>query len=199
VNISTDIGTWIMAFIMLSLFSFLWKENACSHIAESIYVGAGAGFTIAQAYNTIKDMAVYPLTQGQFSLIIPILLGLILYSRFSNKFSHLSRYAMAVPIGLGAGIALRALPSAQVLSQIKATTLPLTSINNILIVAGVVTTMSFFLFTVSQNKVQKVSSEIGKYYMFITFGLTFATAVFQHVGIYLGALQLLLGNWLGLI
>ena len=198
-NISTDIGTWIMAFIMLSLFSFLWKENACSHIAESIYVGSTAGFMIAQAYKNIKEMAVFPLASGKISMIVPILLGILLYARFTRKWSFLSRYATAVPIGLGAGIALRALPSAQVLSQIRATTLPLNSINNILIVVGVITTMSFFLFTVTQNKALQASAVVGRYYMMVTFGLTFATAVFQHVGIYFGALQLLLGNWLGLM
>ena len=154
---------------------------------------------IAQAYKNIRDMAVYPLSQGKISIIVPIILGLLLYTRFSRKYAFLSKYATALPIGLGAGIALRALPSAQVLSQVRATLIPLNSINNILIVIGVFTTMSYFLFTTSQNKFIQKSSVIGKYYMMITFSLTFATAVFQHVGIYFGSLQLLLGNWLGLI
>ncbi len=111
----------------------------------------------------------------------------------------MSRYASALPLGLGAGIALRAIPSAQILSQIRATLVPLNSIDNFLILVGVVTTISYFLYTTEQNKSVRGLGTIGMYFMMITFGLTFATAVFQHVAIYFGTLQLLLGDWLGLI
>ncbi len=201
-NISTDFGTWIMAFVMLSLFSFLWKENPCSRIAESLYVGAGSGYMLAMAYKNVQDMAFYRLSEGKLSMIVPIILGLCLFAGLTKKYSFLTRYGTALPLGMGAGLALRALPSAQILSQIRATLNPLNSINNIVILVGVVTTISYFLFTLfvdSDNKIVRTSSDIGRYYMMITFGLTFATAVFQHVAIYFGSLQLLLGDWLGLM
>lgn len=198
-NLSTDIWTWVMAFIMLSLFSFLWKENPFSKIGESIYVGAASGFMLAQGFNQLKNMAIYPITEGRISLVVPIFLGLLFFTRFSTKYSFLSRYASALPLGLGAGIALRAIPSAQILSQIRATLVPLNSIDNFLILVGVVTTISYFLYTTEQNKSVRGLGTIGMYFMMITFGLTFATAVFQHVAIYFGTLQLLLGDWLGLI
>lgn len=199
-NISTDPWVWLMAFIMLSLFSFLWKENPMFRIAENIYVGASAGFMIVQGFKNVMNMAVYPLTkQGKLIVLVPLILGILLYTRFNKRFAYLSRYAMAIPIGMGAGVALRALPSAQILSQLRATIVPLTSVNNILLVLGVVSTLAFFLFTTPQNNLTRTTSEIGKYYMLITFGLTFATTVFQHTGIYFGALNLLLGTWLGLL
>jgi hypothetical protein len=198
-GVSNDPGTWVMAFIMLSLFSFLWKESPFSKIAEAIYAGAAAGYMLALSYKNVKDMAIHPLTQGKSTLIVPIVLGLLLYCSLSKKYSHLSRYGTAIPIGIGTGLALRALLSAQILSQIQATVLPVNSLSNIFIIVGVVTTLSYFLFTTSQNKVVRISAEIGKNYMMVAFGLTFATAVFTHIAIYFGALQLLLGDWLGLM
>jgi hypothetical protein len=199
-NVSTDIAVWIMAFIMLSLFSFLYKENPAFSIAENIYVGAGAGHMIAMGYRNIMGMAVHPLReQGQWSMIIPLLLGLMLYTRFTRRYAFLSRYGLALPIGMGAGLALRALPAAQVLSQVRATLVDLTNVDNLVLMVGVVCTLIFFLFTTAQNNFARQASKLGKYFMLVTFGLTFATAVFQHIGIYFGSLQLLLGTWLGII
>ncbi len=201
-NISRDIGTWVAAFMMLSLFSFLWKENPCSKIAQSIYVGAGAGFFLAQSYKNINDMVVYRFREGQISVLIPTLLGILLFAQLSEKYAYLARFGTALPLGMGAGIALRALPSAQILSQIRATVESLNSINNIVILVGVVTTLFYFLFTVftdSKNAIVRSSAEIGKYFMMVAFGLTFGTAVFGQISTYLGALQILLGDWLGLM
>ncbi len=198
-NISTDIGTWVMAFIMLSLFSFLWKESPFSKVAESVYTGAAAGYMIVIAFKNVKDLAFHPLGKGDFSIVIPIILGLFLYGGLTKNYAYLTRYGTALPIGIGIGVSLRALLSAQILSQIEATVLPLNSVDNIFLILGVVTTLSYFLFTTSQNGVIRTSALVGKYYMTVTFGLTFATAVFTHIAIYFGALQLLLGDWLGLM
>ena len=135
-GVSNDPGTWVMAFIMLSLFSFLWKESPFSKIAEAIYAGAAAGYMLALSYKNVKDMAIHPLTQGKSTLIVPIVLGLLLYCSLSKKYSHLSRYGTAIPIGIGTGLALRALLSAQILSQIQATVLPVNSLSNIFQLLG---------------------------------------------------------------
>ncbi|MGI6163887.1 MAG: hypothetical protein ACOYEQ_08195 [Bacillota bacterium] len=199
-SISTDPAMWLMAFIVLSLISFVFKDNPAFRIAENIYVGAGAGHMIAAAYKNVTGLGLYPLLeQGKFSRLIPIILGLTLFARYSKKYAYVGRYAIALPLGMGTGIALRGIVSAQILSQVRATLLPLDNFNNLVIIVGVTATICFFLFTTTQNKMVKTYSAVGKYFILVSLGLTFATAVFTEVSLYLGSISLLLDNWLGLI
>ncbi len=198
-SISSDPKAWIAAILILCLYSFLYKENPVFRFAEHLYIGIGAGHAIAVQWNNLKNTAFLPLMRGNMMMIIPIIIGALLYTRFSKKYVHISRLCLALPVGLGIGLALRGLPAAQILSQIRATLVPLNNINNFLTVIGVMGTLSFFFFTTKQTPVVRGFSEVGKWTMMITFGLTFATAVFGQMAIYLGALQRVLGNWLGMI
>jgi len=189
-----------MAFIVLSLSSFVFKENPLYHIAESIYVGAAAGHMIVMGYKNVSSLAFYPLfSQGKLSMLVPLLLALTLAGRFTKKYYHLSRYAIALPLGMGTGIALRGIPSAQILSQVKATFLSLSSIDNIIVIIGVTSTICFFLFTTIQNRYIKAYANLGRRFIIVSLGLTFATAVFTEVALYLGVVQLIFGDWLGII
>lgn len=198
-NISSDPKAWIAALLILALYSFLYKENPVFRFAEHLYIGVGAGHAIAVAFSSIKNTAWVPLMKGQAMMIIPLLLGILLYTRFFKQYAWISRLCLAIPVGLGIGLALRGLPAAQILSQIRATMLPLNHINNVLMVLGVIGTLSFFFFTTKPTPVTRTLSEIGRWTMMVTFGLTFATAVFGQMAIYMGALQRVLGDWLGLI
>jgi hypothetical protein len=198
-NISSDPKAWIAAILILCLYSFLYKENPVFRFAEHLYIGIGAGHAVAVQWNNLKNTAWLPLIKGNLLMIIPIAIGILLYTRFSKRWAHVSRLCLALPVGLGIGLALRGLPAAQILSQIRATLVPLDNINNFLLVIGVMGTLSFFFFTTRRTVVTNVFSEIGKWTMMITFGLTFATAVFGQMAVYLGALQRVLGNWLGMI
>jgi hypothetical protein len=204
-NISTDPWAWIAAFLVLAIYSFLYKENPVFRFAEHLYIGVGSGWAIAVAWNSLKATAWAPFVGGQYRFAIPMILGLLLYTRFSKDYAWISRLSLAIPIGLGIGIALRGLPASQITSQIRATMIPLwtgtlsTSINNTLLVLGVMGTIAFFFFTTKQTPLVRGMSWIGKWTMMITFGLTFATGVFGQMAIYMGALQVLLGRWLGMI
>lgn len=198
-NISSDPRAWISALLILMLYSFLYKENPFFRFAEHLYIGVGAGHAIAVAWSNIRNQGWIPLTKGNMMVLIPLILGILLYTRFFKGLAWISRLCLAIPIGLGIGLALRGLPAAQIISQARATMLPLNHINNILLVIGVIGTLAFFFFTTKPTPVTRTLSEIGKWTMMITFGLTFATAVFGQMSIYMGALQRVLGDWLGLV
>ena len=198
-SLSSDWRVWTAAILTLFLFSFLYKENPAFRFAEHLYIGVGAGHAIAVQWSTLRTTAWLPLIRGNLLMLIPLVLGILLYTRFFKQWAWVSRLCLAVPVGLGIGLALRGLPAAQIISQIRATMVPLNSVNNILMVLGVCGTLGFFFFTTKATPVTRGLSEIGKWTMMITFGLTFATAVFGQMAIYLGALQKVLGDWLGLM
>lgn len=199
-RLSTDPGAWMAALSILAIYSFLVKENRVYRMVEHLYVGLGAGHAIAMGWHNIRTMGINPVVRdGRYEMLIPLFLGLLLYTRFTRKLHHLSRIPLAVTIGIGSGMALRGLPSAQILAQVRATMLPLTNINNILLATGVCCVLAFFFFTVKQGPVMRGVATVGKWTMMITFGVTIATAVFQHTSFVITTFNTILGRWLGLL
>lgn len=137
--------------------------------------------------------------EKRLTLIIPLVLVALLYTKFIPKREYLSRIALAFPIGLGAGIILRSTISGQLFSQVAATMLPLNSVSNIIIVVGTFCVTYYFLFTVKPRKNTEAIGKTGIYLMMVTFGLSFATSVAANTATYLGFLQNIFGTWLGII
>jgi hypothetical protein len=125
-NISPDPWTWIAAICSIAVFSSVFKDNKVYQAAEHIFVGSGAGYALAQAYRNIVIQGWRPVfNDGRWLLIVPLLLGLLLYTRFIKGYEWLSRWSMAVLIGAGAGISIYGVYNSQLLAQIRATMVPL--------------------------------------------------------------------------
>lgn len=197
---STDIWVWISAVLSLCIFSFLWKDSRVYRWAQNIFLGIGAGHGLAVAFRSLRNSLFYPLfEEKKFSLVLPLILLLLLYTKFIPKLEYLSKISLAFPIGLGAGIVLRSTIGGQLFPQVAATLLPLNSINNIIIVLGTFCVTFYFLFTIKANRNTRVLGKVGIYLMMVTFGISFATSVAANTAIYLGFLQNIFGTWLGII
>lgn len=198
---STSIVTWIGAFVTLGAFSYLFKENWVYKAVEHVYVGAAAGYAIAMGYNNLVTKAWQPATEsGQWQVIVPVILGLMLFGPyFGAKYSWTRRYPLSFIIGIGAGITIRSAIIEQFVKQVSATVVPLTSINNIVIVLGVVTVLSYFFFTFKQSPVLNGASEVGKWVIMITFGAAFGNAVMGRISLIINQIQFLFGDWIHLV
>ncbi len=198
---STDIWVWISSILSLCIFSFLWKETRAFRLAQNIFLGVGAGHGLAIAFASLKSSLFIPLfKQGRYSLVIPLVLVIMLYTKFVPKVAWVSRISLAFPLGLGTGIVLRSIIPGQIFPQLTASMKSLNSVNNIIVVLGAFCVVYYFLFTFkSSSKVSQGLSRAGVYLMMITFGLSFATSVAANTAIYLGFLQTIFGDWLGLI
>lgn len=85
------------------------------------------------------------------------------------------------------------------MKQIAATVMPLNSINNILIVLGVLTVLSYFFFTFRSTPSLKVSSELGKWLIMITFGASFGNAAMGRISLLIGRIDFMFREWIHLI
>ncbi len=195
---TADFGVWLAALATLAVYSYLYKENPVFRFIEHLYVGIASGHAIAMAAGNIKVMGIQPLASGKIIVAVPVLLGILFYARFFGK-PALARLPLAVLTGIGAGTALRSLPGASVITQMKATVVPLTSIDNIILVVGVTATLSYFLFTVPQTRLTKNLAGLGKVFMMVTFGASYGATVFAGHSLIVASLQLLLGRWLGVL
>lgn len=139
----------------LGVFSYLFKENQVYKGIEHIYVGMAAGYTVAMGYFNIVAKVVQPVLQkGQLWALIPAVLGLMLFAGYigGGQYRWLRRYPIAFITGTGAGITVRTAVEQQLVKQIASTVLPLTSIDNIIIVLGVMCVVSYFFFTFKKNR-----------------------------------------------
>jgi hypothetical protein len=196
---SSDPWIWIQAFVVISIMSFLWKDNPVFAISQNFYVGAAAAHGAILALQNFRSLGWVPLvSQGKTVTLIPIALGLLMLSRFSKKHAYLSRIALAVPIGIGSGIALKAIPAAQVLGQVRATISNLGSIDGWIILVGTITTITFFLFTTRQTQLVRTGYNVGLFFMCVTFGVTFATGVMTYISVFYGPANAVFSLWLGL-
>ncbi len=199
-SISNEIWAWISALGMIAIFSFIFKENPVYRFCEHVFVGASAGYALSVNIKSIVDNAWDPITkEGKLSLLIPVILGILLYARFFKSIAWLSRWSMAYMVGIGSGLSMFGVVNSQLLQQVRSSMLPLNSVNNILMVFGVLSVLLYFFFSVEQKGAVKHGASLGRWLMMITFGVSFGNVVMGRISLLLGAFETILGNWLGLL
>ncbi|MDP3487907.1 MAG: hypothetical protein Q8S19_08245 [Bacillota bacterium] len=211
-NISTNIWTWLMALSILSIMSFLYKDNPVYRLAEHIFVGCTAGHFLGVAIGNVHRFGWVPLTtKGQYHLIIPLLLGIMLYARFIKGYAWVSRWPIAYIVGNGVGLSLYSNLWTSGFQQARATMIKIQAvrpngdfwlgktINNTIIVVGLISILAYFIFTIPQNGPVKRVSQAGRWLMMITFGVSFGNVVAGRLNLLIAQLTNLLGKWLGII
>ncbi|MGI6643502.1 MAG: hypothetical protein ACOX3V_05860 [Bacillota bacterium] len=194
--------TWLAAFFTICIYSMvLYKENKLFRIAETVLVSVTAANGIVMSFhNYIKPAIATDIVRDhKYFQLIPIFIGLLMYTRFVRPISWLARIPMSFWIGTGAGYIFTKTP-ALFFSQIEATFLSFDSVNNIVFIVGVVTVLSYFYFTLNleKNAVLKGSSRVGRMFILVGFGAAFANTVMSRISVLLGRLQFLLQDWLKL-
>ena len=202
------IGLHMQAIFTILLLTVVFKDNLGYRFAESTYVGLYAGYTVAiQWFNYIRpSVQKQILAEGKWHYIIPIIIGLLIYTRYIKQIAWLSRYHLCFLLGIGSAYVLSTTFKPLFIDQIKATFLPLwgtgdwwTNVSNIIYVVGTVTTLVYFFFTLEKKGVQGAVSKVGRYVMMIAFGAAFGNTVMARVSLFLGRMQFLLGDWLKMI
>lgn len=196
---STNPGVWIGAFVTLGLYSFLWVENPWYRLVEHLYIGISVAHLGVVAYFNVKEMALTPMISGSWWLILPVLLGLLLYARWFRSIAHLSRIPIAFIMGTVSGVAVTGAIKANFIDQIIATTKPVKSLNDLIFVVLAFCATTCFLFTKKANRVLKPCVSLGKWTLMVAFGAAFGYTVMSRISLFTGRLQFLFGEWIRLI
>lgn len=206
-NLTPDPWIWIAAFLTIMIFSFLYKDNPFYKFAEHLFVGVANGYYIALYWhNTLKPNLFDPLSAGNFIYFVPLLLGLMYFTRFIPRIGWLVRIPIGFMIGWGAGISIPAYFQADLLKQLQGTIVtphsflnPLEGVWAVIILIGVVCTLIYFYFSKEHTGILKPTARLGIIFIMIGFGASFGYTVMARVSLLIGRIQFLLGPWLGLI
>ncbi|HHX28652.1 MAG: hypothetical protein ACOX5Q_10595 [Bacillota bacterium] len=200
------LGIWIAALMTLSAYSYLWKENPFFRVGEHLLIATNVSYLAITGYNNIKQSLAPITTEGRYSLIVPVILGVLLFTRWFPKLAWLSRISVAFMMGVAGAVSITGAISANFVKQIAATMIPLNSIDNIIMVFGTICTVSYFLFIQGKSpagqawgKATTFLGDVGKWVMMVAFGAAFGATVMGRLTLVMGRLQFLFGQWIPLI
>ncbi len=198
--ISTSIWIWIAALLTLSIYSFLYKDNPFYKFSEKILVGISIGYTVSiYFHNTIIAKVWNPLVHDHnFLVIVPLILGLLMFSRLFKGKAYLSRIPIAFVVGTGCGMSI---PSSfeNLFKQVQGTMPQVFTIGNIIILIGVLSTLIYFFFSVEHKGIIGKVTRVGITFIMIGFGAAFGATIMARISLFIGRIQFLLGDWLGII
>jgi len=194
------IGIWLTALATLAIYSFLYRDNPFYKAAEYLLVGLTVGYSLVISIKTVLwPGLVSPLFSGDLARIIPLILGGMMLVRLIPRLATWSRIPLAIIVGAGAGVSIPAMLKARVIQQMGATLAQPQSVNGIIMLVGVLTTILYFYFARAQKGLLQPVAKTGIYYMMVFFGATFGYTVMSRVSLLIGRMEFLLGDWLHLI
>ena len=207
------LGVVVGAGLTLALYSFLYRDNPLFRVAEHIFVGVAAAYIFGQYwYPVIYNELLIELFalgaassngHGDWLLLIPTTLGILMLTRFSTRFGWMSRIAFGFFFGMGAGFTIPAYLSAFVLKQMEPTLQPLTwsldGLNLFIILVGVVSVLIYFFFSVEHTGAVGKVSKLGIWFLMISFGASFGYTIMGRLSLLIGRIRFLLDDWLHLM
>ena len=211
-------GIWVAALLTLCIYSFLYRDNPFYRFAEHLYVGISVGYgivlSIHQGFIPFAWKPFYAAVTGEslggLIKLIPIGFGLLFFARLSPRHTWLIRYPIAILIGFGSGIAIPNVLRANIFEQTRGTIEPFVAMHAgtlsgwgvfeaVLMIVGVVCTLTYFFFSVEHRGPVKWLSKVGIAFLMIGFGSAFGNTVMGRVALLIQRADFLFVDWLNLI
>ena len=213
VDLMELVGIWVAALLTLCIFSFLYRDNPFYRFAEHLFVGISVGyFTVLTIHQGLIPFAWDPLSEAFMEKqweglvrLIPIGIGLLFFTRLAPTHAWLIRYPIAILIGVGSGLAIPNVMQADIFRQVHGTLTPFAKIGEleafqifgiILMLIGVMSTLTYFFFSVEHRGVVGGVSKIGIVFLMIGFGSAFGNTVMGRVSLLIQRVDFLLNSWL---
>lgn len=228
VSLPRSVGLWIAAFGTLAILSFLYRDNMFYKLAESVFVGVTAAYLMVVGFwDGIVDKLLRNLTPGlmrawalpdldsdarpDLVYLVPLALGIMLLWRLAPRGAWIARWPLAVAVGTFAGLRLVTFLEADFVAQIRSTIVPLmaltaegkldpwASVRNLAMLIGVLSSLTYFFFSVEHKGIVGSVSRVGIWFLMITFGASFAYTVMGRIALLASRVEFLFNDWLWLI
>lgn len=203
----TFLWTTLGAFLTLCTFSFLYKDNPFYKFAEHLVVGVSAGYFALVLYHQILIPNVFDkIFDGEWWYLIPSILGLMMWTRFSKKYSWISRWPIALYMGIASGMAVPREMHARVIEQMHSAMINIIDINNIfgnsvfditsgiaklIVFIGTLSALFYFFFSREHTGFFKGVSKFGIWILMIGFGASFGYTVMGRISLFVQRIQVL--------
>ena len=198
-------GVWVGVILTLLVFSYLLHDSPLFRIAQAIFVGVAVGYaaTVAIRSVLIPRLFVPLLTsmddQTWYLLIPPLVLGLLLFTKWRAEWASIGNISIAFLFGVGSALAIGGALSGALVPQLKATIVSLSPVqgidvlvNNLLLLVGTIGAFLSFRFIVpvqprtplrALDVVARGWSYVGRWFILVAFGAIFADTAVSRISI----------------
>lgn len=224
-DFTTFLWTTFGAFVTLCTFSFLYKDNPFYKFAEHLVVGASAGyltiilwhtgFIDKLMYNRLDDGTPWLLFLDSSApwYLVPAILGMLIWTRFSKKYSWISRWPLAMYIGIGAGVAVPLEMKAKVNEQLVAMMAKInwdtflghggfdlldatSGLSQLIVFVGTLCALAYFFFSKAHTGLFGGMAKFGIWILMISFGASFGFTVMARISLFINRMQFLDQEWI---
>ncbi|MEW5829156.1 MAG: hypothetical protein AB1846_09735 [Chloroflexota bacterium] len=202
-QLSLDLITGVIAFVFtLMVFSYVLSDNPVFRVALHIFIGVSAGYAAAVVWHQVLlPRLVEPMLNGSLAerllLVIPVLLGLSLLFKISQRAAPIGSPAMAFLVGTGAAVVLTGALNGTLFPQFAAAVGQFDMSRSpdlgsmaeqfsyaLVALVGTIVTLVYFQFGVRdksetqttgrRNALMRILAYLGQIFVAITFGALFA-------------------------
>ena len=165
----------------------------------------------------VQPSLVAPEKLQQISMIFALILGVMMLWRLLPRGGWISAWPLAFIVGVTAGLKIVSHVESDLMAQAAATMKPLVvsvtdasgatnmwdswwaSVANVLLVIGVICSLTYFFFSVEHKGVVGGAARVGIWYLMITFGASFGFTVMGRIALLAARVEFLFDDWLWLI
>lgn len=211
-------GAWLSIFLTLCIFSYLYEDNPIYKLAEHLFLGVSIGYGVVEVvYGVLLPNLIDKLvfaegwTLSRVGLLAPLVMFLLLFTKFSRKYGWLARVPIAFLVAAFAGVKMTGEASARLLTQVRQSMPDLAEVwtthgfwnweadgaglfSALLLVLGLSATLLHFYFSAPHNRVMRGISRFGVLMLMLSFGASFGYTVMGRISLAIGRAQEMLGD-----
>jgi hypothetical protein len=205
------IGEIVGLVLTVLILSYVLGDNPLYRLALHVLVGASVGYAVAVSSYTLMIRVFIPAIQtegtAQYSLLIPVLLGMLLLFKAVPRLAYWGNVSTAFLVGIGTAVAMGGTLVGTIIPQISASGSLLDwasgglsyLINQALIVGGTICALLAFTFTIQKQPgirglfgtLLDMFGRFGRVFLIIAFGAAFATALTASLSVLIGRIYIL--------
>ena len=193
------IGLWTGWILMLTIYSYpLYKENPVYRFSEHLYIAVMLAVNLVVNFSNVMRICVTPMMQGDFLMIIPLILGIMIYTMLIPEYRWVSRYPIAILVGAGFGLGIRGSIGPNIQDAIVSTITRPTDggamawINFLYIAVGLISSVLYFLLTYEHSGALQAPTRIGRLFIMVALGAYFGNTVLFRFTMLTGRAQFFL-------
>jgi hypothetical protein len=202
----------------LAILSFLFRDNPVYKTAEHLFIGVAAGYYVALEWQNVFQPNLWQPLVGagdaspRWVLLVPFVIGLLMFSRFVPRYAWLSRWSLALMVGAYAGLAVIGAAQGDLIRQVEATMVPViatenvpwfdpadpsgpSAINNLILAIGLFASLAYFFFSREHRGALGGIAKLGIWFLMLSFGASYGFTVMARYSLMIGRLDVLIREW----
>lgn len=205
-----ELGVWVGFVLTLMVYSYIIHDNFLYRLAVYVFVGLTAGYVAIITVESVLipwfDVTVATGEPANIGFgLVPVLLGVLLLFKTSPSLGRWGNLAMAILVGVGAGVALvgalvgSLIPLAVETAEAGSSGL----LDAVLIFIGVASSLVYFQYVARRNpegqierpRMIRAISTVGQVFITVTLGVLYAAAILTSLTIFSERIGFMLGRF----